>query len=385
VLNPSIQAASETILSTFDESAVRRAAESCLQRIGGASHLAVVFASPDYREHLAELAEIVQVYGHVARIVGCSATGLAGGGREHEQQAGLSLLFLRMPHTSIEVHLISDEQDGLDQTHPGEPAPAIALLHPFRLQPQDWLEQWNALHPAVPCVGGLASGTWDQSGIFLFTEAGPIDAAGVVIRLVGGVRLETVVSQGCRPIGDSLMVTGAHENLLTSLSGRPAWQVLNETVRGLLDEGVEISPGCIHVGLAMTEFLEDYGRGDFLVRNIIGGDHESGIVQLGAIPYVGQTVQFQFRDRDSASEDLNHQLHWIKKLRPQPPVAGLLFTCGGRGLEFFSEPNHDAGMIDDVMGPVPLAGFFSAGEIGPVGLTTYLHGYTASAVFFYDV
>jgi small ligand-binding sensory domain FIST len=355
-------------------------------RHGGGADVAFVFVTPCYADHLTDVAELIQIHGHVKRVVGCSTTGLIANGYEHEGVSGLSMLFLRLPQTTIEIDFIEGDEMGFDPDDDRDPVPSIVLLHPMRLNAPAWLAQWNCAFPAVACIGAMASGKWESEGVFLFNEKGvlPEGVAGIVVKLYGGVRIENVLSQGCRPIGKPLTITGAHDNVLTSLGGRSARAVLFEAVQELRSKGTEIAPGMIHAGLAVSEFVDNYGRGDFIVRNIIGEDPLKGHVQLGALPHLGQTFQFQLRDSEAADEELRQQVKWIQSLVPESPRAILLFTCGGRGQSFFGIPHHDAGLFLDAFPSVSMAGFFGMGELGQVGLSNFLHGYTASAAIFYD-
>ena len=230
--------------------------------------------------------------------------------------------------------------------------------------------------------GGLAGGQWENENLFVFEDGGGgRDAAGLLVQLEGVV-VRGVVSQGCQPIGEPLTITKVQNDLVYAVGGRPAYDVLVEAVEGLPEAEKAEARGNIMAGLAASEYVEDFRRGDFLVRNIIGGDPQSGALRLGAVPRVGQTLQFQIRERDAADEDMRQRCaaaadHW------GAPAAALLFACAGRGQGLFGVPNHDAGLMADAFGPVPLAGFFCSGEFGPVAGRNFLHGYTASAALIY--
>ena len=207
-------------------------------------------------------------------------------------------------------------------------------------------------------------------------------AGGAVgVHLRGRQPCRVVVSQGCRPIGRPLVVTRGHENVIEQVSGQSPLDYL----KGLYDElpalDQQLFQKGLHIGLAMSEYREGFGRGDYLVRNLYGIDRESGALILTDRVRVGQTVQFQLRDADTADDDLRTLLR--ADLAANGPAAGaLLFTCNGRGSRMFQMPDHDARVLADELGPVPTAGFFAAGELGPVGGTNFIHGFTASVVLF---
>ena len=186
------------------------------------------------------------------------------------------------------------------------------------------------------------------------------------------------MSQGCKPIGEPLTVTHAERNVLLTLGSRPAYEVLSDVYKELSDAEREQARGHLFAGLAVSEYLEDYKRGDFLVRNIIGADPKSGAVAINAVPRVGQTLQYQLRDSRVARDELRRLLAQEAARRPVAPYAGLLCTCHGRGRTLFGDASHDAGLINEFFPSLPLAGLFTNVQIGPVGERSFAHGYTAS-------
>ncbi|HMF12521.1 MAG TPA: FIST C-terminal domain-containing protein, partial [Gemmataceae bacterium] len=182
---------------------------------------------------------------------------------------------------------------------------------------------------------------------------------------------------GCEPIGQSWTITEASDHIIQSIGSRPAYEVLVETVRQLDPEKRDRANGNLLVGLAMDEYRDEFKRGDFLIRNLIGVDPRSGAIAIGAEPHVGQTLQFQIRDARAADEELRHMLS-SAAVAGEPTAAALLFACNGRGAGLFGAPDHDARTVRELLGPLPLAGLFCNGEIGPVGASTFLHGFTAS-------
>jgi small ligand-binding sensory domain FIST len=194
----------------------------------------------------------------------------------------------------------------------------------------------------------------------------------------GPVRLRSVVSQGCRPIGRPLLITKAQRNMLQELSGKPALARFSELYPTLTPQEQELVRGGLHVGRVINEYQDRFGRGDFLVRNVVGADRDSGTLVLGDFVRVGQTVQFHVRDAESADEDLRELLSAAHHSETARPAGALLFTCNGRGTRLFDAPHHDAACIAKVWPELPVAGFFAQGEIGPIGGRNFLHGFTAS-------
>lgn len=383
-------AASRLVLGPYSEEKVIEAARETLHAVGGHVSCAFVFVSADYQPAIIDFLELIQLHGHVPTLVGCSATGFLATGREAEQTSGFSLLFLHLPDTEIRPFAIDQGQvETLDDPEAWHRATGIApdavdawivFGNPTTLPIEPWLEAWNAAYPGVPCLGGLGSGGQDGSEIFVFHDRHLVEA-GVALALRGGVQVHTIVSQGCRPIGDPFTITGAEENVVLSLGSRPAYERLSETFEALPSSDKAHAAGNLFAGLAVSEYVEDFKTGDFLVRNLVAADPNSGALAIGALPRVGQTMQFQLRDRRSASEDLHRML--LEKTRTGvQPFAALVFSCNGRGQYLFGVPNHDAAALKEHFGPMPTAGFFCNGEIGPVGGRTFVHGYTASIALF---
>ena len=205
----------------------------------------------------------------------------------------------------------------------------------------------------------------------------------MAVAVGGGVALAGVISQGCTPIGEAWTLTRVEQNLIRHIANRPAYAVLAETVQQLPPEEQRKVQGNLHIGLVVNEYLESFQRGDFLVRNLLGGDPNSGVLAVGAQPRMGQTIQFQRRDAAAASEDLNEMLARAKKnLAGTEIYGGCLFCCNGRGKNLFGRTSHDTKLVQAHFGPTGIAGIFCNGEIGPVGEKNFLHGFTASLALF---
>lgn len=382
------RAASRLILAEFDETRVRTAAEELRAEIGGAPTLALAFLSAGYAPHLAEFQEIVAVHGHAPVLCGCTGSGLIGTEREAEMTEGFSLLFLGLPEARVRAIPLSQTDvetsagDAFWQGKAGSPAAAwLALANPFQFDTDTWLLEWNSAFPGTPVLGGLAGGPHGEEDVTVF---GPAigDTSDALAVALDGVRIETVVSQGCRPIGEPLPVTRVDEHLLFELGSRPAYQVLEQAFETLADADKERARGNLFAGLAVDEYKEQFERGDFLVRNILGADPATGAVVVGANPRTGQTLQYQLRDAATADEELSGLLSPLSA-QDAKPVASLLFCCNGRGKHLFAAPDHDAKALAGQFGPLPSAGFFCNGEIGPVGGSNFVHGYTASIGLIY--
>ncbi len=231
-------------------------------------------------------------------------------------------------------------------------------------------------------MGGVASGglALRQSRLFL---GGRVLSQGAVGAHLPGAEVHPLVSQGCRPVGDPYTITRSDGNVIHELGGRPPLARLRELATALPGRDRELLAQGVHVGMVINEYQAEPRQGDFLIRGVVGADPESGAIAVGDEIAVGQTVQFHVRDADSADEDLRRALERESTaLGGRRPAGALLFTCNGRGSRLFSEPDHDAGLLAKMLGEIPVAGFFCAGELGPVGGQNFLHGFTASIALF---
>jgi small ligand-binding sensory domain FIST len=363
--------------------AVGEVAGQILERLDGARpDLLVCFASPQHAGAFEDVAGGLRKLLEPAAMVGCSAVGVAGGGLEVEDGPGLSVLAARFGAGRIDGIALeaSEADDGLTIAGWPDGAPArgtlLILADPFSFPIGDFLAVCNARVPDVTVVGGLASGG-NVAGTNRLVLDDQVRAGGAVALLCSDdVPVRPVVSQGCRPIGKPLTVTRSERNLVYELAGQSATARLQELVRSASDDDRERMRQGLHVGIVVDEHKLDFTRGDFLVRNVLGADQRTGALAVGERVEVGTTLQFHVRDADAADDDLRGLLAGVQG------DAALLFTCNGRGTHLFPAPHHDAAAVEELLGNVPLAGAFCAGEIGPVGGRNFLHGFTASVAVF---
>lgn len=355
--------------------------------------LGLVFMAPDLFPHAAQVLEILRLNAQIPLLAGCSGGGLVANGEELENAKGLVLALYSLPGAKLKaVRFTQTEVEAADsdlfwQTETGVVEDDVngwlAFIDPFHLDAESWLQSWNRNYPAVPVYGGLASGTFPEPVSQVYLDGEVFDDGGVAIAFGGEVTLAGVVSQGCTSIGEAWTLTRVEQNLIRNIGNRPAYTVLLEAVQSLPPEEQRKAKDNLHIGLVANEYLEDFHRGDFIIRNLLGGDPNSGVLAVGALPRMGQTIQFQRRDAATASEDLKELLTAEKaRLAGAEVYGGCLFCCNGRGKNLFERPNHDAGMVQEQFGPDGLAGFFCNGEFGPVGQKNFLHSFTASLALF---
>ena len=378
----------------FDEDGLRRWAEQLSRQLaGGQPSLGLVFMAPRFSTRARQVLDILRVHARVPLLAGCSGQALVAEDREIEDNAGISVGLYALPGGELKAFRFTQEQveesngpgywrleTGIE---PGETNGWLAFIDPFHLDSESWLNVWNEAYPELPVLGGLASGEFNEQSTQVYLNGEVFDEGGVAISIGGQVGLAGVTSQGCTPIGETWTLTQVNDNIISTIGNRPAYQVLLETYNQLPPEEQRKARGNVFLGLVVNEYLEEFHRGDFLIRNLMGADPDSGRIAVGALPRPGQTVQFQRRSAAAATEDMNELLERARQNLGKTKIyGGCLCCCNGRGRGLFGRPNHDAEMVQQRLGPMGLAGFFCNGEIGPVGPKNFLHGYTASLGLF---
>ena len=345
--------------------------------------LALAFIDARFSDHYAEVLERLRAGTGARRLAGASGMGVIGPGHEAEDQPAISLLALSLPGATISTLAIgSNEEAAASLQTVGETSAQAWLLFadPFTTDAEALVTAIGERKPGATVLGGLASARPTQRNTAVFLD-GEVRESGAVLASIGGAYgIHTIVAQGAEPIGQPWTITECEGNLVRSLGSRPALVVLQETLAALDPQTRERAQRNLLVGLAMDEYRHQHARGDFLIRNILGGDRESGAIAINATPRLGQTLQFQFRDAEAADLDLRDHLRTLRmRLAPGEQVLGaLLCSCNGRGQGLFGEPHHDAQALEQALGSTPTAGMFCSGEIGPVAGKTFVHGFTAS-------
>lgn len=384
-----LQFASALSRNTDTEAATRDVADAVRQQIG--QHpvdLAFVFFSAHHSAQATVISTMLTEALHAEVCVGCSGEGVIGGAEELETAPALTLWVARLPQVHVTPLRLSfsDVQDQIQIADWPESTVAdstfILVADPFTTPVQDVLSLMAERYPRAKAIGGLAGGGHGAGANRLLLNNDVFDDGLVGIQLTGPVSVRTVISQGCRPIGDRFVVTKAEQNLIYELGGEPALQRLQDVFESLENTHRRDPHLALHLGIVIDEHRNQFERGDFLVRNLIGADQQTGAIAIGDVLQEGQTVQFQLRDGVSASEDLQILLAKARTVHRTPPLGALLFSCCGRGQGLFGRPHHDSGVVHERFGHIPVAGFFAQGEIGPVGGRNFLHGYTASVALF---
>ena len=350
--------------------------------------LLTVFISPHFQSELEEIVEKLTADLAPVHTLGSTGESIVADAIEVEGEPAISIWCASLPETQVDSMRLTFERTPDGGTFIGWPESlagewsddAVMLLvgEPFSFPADGLLSRLDEDRPGVPVIGGMASGfhTPDENRIVVGSEVYNNGAA--VLVLQGGIKTHSVVSQGCRPIGQRYVITGVEQNMILGLGGKPALDVLKQLYEELPNHEQAAMQNGFHIGQVVSEYQDEYEMGDFLIRNVIGVEPDQKAVVVADFLRVGQTVQFHIRDHESASLELNQLVSQLEN----SGSAALLFTCNGRGTRLFDVASHDAGVLQEHLGQIPVAGFFAQGELGPVGGKNFLHGFTASIIVF---
>jgi len=391
--SPAARAAASAVSDHLDtRTAATEVAHELNEQMGGEADLVLVFGSFHHRAAFAPAGEIIRQALPGATLMGATAESVLADDEEMEGRSGLSAVAFRMPGARVqpfrmqpggETISASDFEAMRQRIGFADDLRAVLLLaDPFSTPMAKLLPIIAKCGEGVPVPigGGLASGASQPGHNLLLLDDFQTQHGLVGVSVLGDVDVDLVLSQGCRPIGEPMVVTRAQGNAIQELAGRKALEVVQETAESLPERERQLLTKGLLVGVVVDEYKERFGRGDFLIRNVMGVDPNAGAVAVAVPIAVGRTVQLHVRDAATATEDLQLLLD-AQELKPRP-FGAALFTCNGRGTRLFDDPNHDVSIIRGRYEDLPLAGFFAAGEIGPVGEGAFVHGHAASLVLF---
>jgi small ligand-binding sensory domain FIST len=350
--------------------------------------LAVVFVSGGHLAAPEATLEGVHEMLAPRELVGCGAAGVIGEIREIEEGTAVSVWAAALDggearpfHAEVEP---LGEGEGVLSGLPdlNGAAGALLLADPFTFPTDAVLRELSAAAPMLPLLGGLASARSPDAETPLLLGENVLTSGAAGVRF-DGVEILPCVSQGAAPIGPELTITACEGAIIGELAGRPALEKLRETIEALTVEDLRLVQGGLLMGIVVDPNKPDYVQGDFLVRGLVGADPDTGQVAVGTAVRPGQVVRLHARDAASADRDLRSALSArMEALGGRAPAGALLISCNGRGTGMFGYPHHDAAALDHELDGAPTAGFFAAGEIGPVGGEYFLHGFTATVALF---
>jgi small ligand-binding sensory domain FIST len=373
------------------DAAIAECSDAIETDLGGPQpDLVAAFVSPHFSESWTRIPSLLARRFPRAVSLGCSGGGVLAAGREIEDGRAFAMVGAELPGVRLTPLVVRPGQFvDLESACPriaevaasaraqrSRPPHFIVLPDPFSCPAETLISELDRLFPRGIKIGGLASGARQPGGNLLWAGGEGVHGGAVALALEGELTVDTIVAQGCRPIGLPLFVTAGHGHVIQELDGRRPLDLLRELYEASSPRDRELFSGSLFVGVVMREGESEYGPGDFLIRNLVQLDNETGVMAIAADVREGSVVQFHLRDAAAATEDLEHHL------RDQPgggsPAGALLFSCLGRGRHLYGTANHDSQKFAARYGRVPIGGFFCNGEIGPVHGRTFLHGYTSS-------
>ncbi|WP_426572940.1 FIST signal transduction protein [Aquihabitans sp. McL0605] len=362
-----------------------------LDQMGDAPDAAIVFVTPPFAGALEDIAAAVRATLRPGALIGATAAAVLAGDQEVEQGAAISLFAMRFGTQSrhsptriaraLPIDVVRHEDAwrvsaDVDLALPG--ATVVLVADPFSFPVDAFVDDVTSRAPGLTVVGGLASAGSGPGGNRLVADGRTTSQGAVALLLPPGIGAHAVVSQGCRPVGEPLVVTKATGNVIEEIAGQPALDRLMAQAEAATPEDRSRMARGLQLGLVLDEHKLEFESGDFLIRAVLGADHERRAVAVGAEIEVGSTVQFQVRDAVTADEDLRDLL------ADQPGAAALVFTCTGRGTNLFPAPDHDARIVNEHVEGGATAGMFSGAEIGPVGERHFVHAMSATVLLFDD-
>ncbi len=400
------------------EAAVDEVIAATQADLGAPADLALVFISSTFASEYPRLLPLLQERLPVAALIGCGAGGIVGNRIEQigkipldpeqiseiEDEPALALCLASLPGVSVKAFWLDEEElpdlDSPPQAWvdyvgvPPETRPEFILIaDPFTSQISDLLQGLDFAYPASIKVGGMASGGTANRANGLFCNDQYYEEGTVGVALSGNITIKAVVAQGCRPVGPIFRVIEGERNIILQieeeLGDRPLDASPLEALQGLLreltEDDRELAQHSLFVGVAYSEFQTHLEQGNFLIRSLVGIDPRVGAVAIGDRVRPGQRIQFHLRDAEAATRDLERCLEQHSKaMGNQLPLGALMFSCIGRGADLYDAENVDSSILLRYLPPVAVGGFFSNGEIGPIGRNTYLHGYTSVFGLIYE-
>jgi small ligand-binding sensory domain FIST len=390
------------------EAAVKEVTERASLQLQDQPDLGFVFVSSAFASEFSRLMPLIQEQLSIPALVGCSGGGVvgvnsSGKAQEVEQTAALCLTLAKLPDVQVHTfHRSMDDLPDLDESpdawtefigvSPQSNPQFVLMADPMSQGINELLQGLDFAYPGAPKVGGLSvSPSFNRAGS-LFCNGQHYQEGLVGVALSGNVVLETIVAQGCRPIGSPFRVVEGDRNIILKLesqltgdvefneASQPPLEILQQMLREeLAEEDRDLLQRALFIGVAQNEFKLRLQPGDFLIRNVLGIDPRNGAMAIGDRVRPGQRVQFHLRDAKASAQDLTTLLQTYQTAHSgvAAPVGALMFACLGRGEGLYEKPNFDSRLVNQYLAQLPISGFFCNGEIGPVAGTTFLHGYTS--------
>ena len=356
--------------------------------------MGLLFISGYDQPHIQNLVTELRAHTRINNLIGCAGYGVIGGVQEIEDQPAAVLMLANMPGVQVRPFYYEPDQSAdldtaeqwyeLLDVYPNEKPKFIVLSDAMNTELTHFLEAINTFYANSPVIGALASfeNTPEENTLIVNNR---LYTQGIIgLCLTGPVHIECLVAQGCRPIGENYIITQAEDNVILEVAGRPFYEVLEEILTEADEHDQELAQDAIFIGIAMNEYKHRMKQGDFMIRMLMGIDEDSGAGVISDQVQIGQTLRIHVRDPIAADQDLKSLLEAQQsELMLNNPRGALVFSCSARGSDLFGTQGHDIRLIHKYLGNIPAAGFFCAGELGPVYGKNFLHGVSSILAIFY--
>ena len=339
-----------------------------LQPLPSDAGLGFIYVTDSHANNLANILRELETQTGISHWIGTVGMAICCTRTEFYEQPAIVLMVTDLSADQYTVFKSSQEIPALPQTDHFR----LAVTHgdPRNGQLAKLIEQLPDQIGNGYLVGGLTS-----SDSYYYQVAGELvegNLSGIIFD--DSVNVVTGLTQGCSPIGNIHQLTECDSNIAISIDKRPALDVMKEEIGEVLSRDLNRIGGYIFAGFP----LADTDTGDYLVRNLLGIDVNTGAIAIGDYLQPGVPIMFCKRDGKTAVEDLQRMLNNIKRRAKGTIKGGLYFSCLGRGQYMFGEAHKEMELIAETLGDIPIVGFYANGEIAG----NRLYGYTGVLTLF---
>ncbi len=356
---------------------------------------AIVFATAEHGEALPDLVDAISGAVSTPYVAGCSAAGVLVGPLEIEAGPAIGVLAVRSDAIRGTPFLFQDTGDaGLTAgreagqrllTSRGTDDLVLVWPDPHVIRPDRLLQGLDATLGPVPVAGGAASSAFPGGATFQFSGSQASSGCVSGLRLGGTFRHQLALTQGCRPLGAPMRITRAHENLLLEVDGISAYEALRAAAPSQFFDDPESTMNALTIALLPEPGESVLRPGEYLVRNIVAVDPDTGVIAVAATCEEGQSILFALREPSAAEEDVLRMAERVAAAEPSGGYKfGLYFNCLARGRSLYGREGVDSAALARHLPGVPLLGFSCNAEIAPLRGANHLFTYTGVLVLFSD-
>lgn len=370
------------------EKAAESASQSLLKKLNGRRPGTVlVFATSEHRKNYEKIMKKVNEITGSTKIFGSSAAGVLTEEIEIERQAGIALMALPesssaeitpfiVPNLQENNFRAGEKLGSMIRQNMGKTEMILLFPDPFSFQSHLFFEGFENAYGYVPMAGAAASEDGAEEKTYQFGDGRAMFDSVAGLAFSGNLQCEIGLTRSCQPFGEPLRVTRSEGNMIYEIDGRPAYDMLLESISHIEFENPNQLFQRVFLGIPTRSFQTDFSS-NYLIRNILGVNAKKGMLSCVSPVEEGEFVTFTVRDPNLARQDLRNMLDDMRtRFMDKKPVCGFYFNCCARGELLYGEPNHDIQMIRNEFPGVPIAGFFGYGELAPLDHVNHMHQHT---------